>query len=65
MVDCTFVTTLLSRVKTVNGLYARDSLPDDLSIYSLKPAYKTMIKNFIDKKPIQLTEQQYFKLFNG
>jgi Helitron helicase-like domain at N-terminus/PIF1-like helicase len=60
-----WIYVMLSRVKTLNGLYARDSLPDDLSIYSLKPAYKTMIKNFIDKKPIQLTEQQYFKLFNG
>ena len=59
-----WIYVMLSRVRTLDGLYARDPLPDDLSIYALKPAYKTMIRNFKNRKPIQLTEQQYQKLLS-
>jgi hypothetical protein len=59
-----WIYVMLSRVKTLNGLYARDPLPNDLSMYALKPAYNTMITKFSDRKPIQLTEQQYYNLIH-
>lgn len=56
---------MLSRVKTLNGLFARDTLPDDMTLYALKPAYRKMIHNLSEKKPSPLTNQQYNLLLNN
>jgi PIF1-like helicase len=50
---------MLSRVRTMKGLYARKPLDCDLSKYALKPSYAAMVKKFQHKKPSQLTDRQY------
>jgi PIF1-like helicase len=53
---------MLSRVKEMKGLYAREKLPEDLTKYSRKPAYLTMIRKLASKSPTILTEEEYANL---
>ena len=53
---------MLSRVKTMQGLYARQPLDLDVSKYALKPSYTAMIAKFRNKTPAQLTKAQYKSL---
>ena len=54
-----WVYVMLSRVKTMAGLYARNYLNPDLSKYALKPAYVNMVKKLCKKKPETITNDQY------
>jgi PIF1-like helicase len=50
---------MLSRVKTMAGLYARNLLDTDLSKFNLKPSYERMLRKLRKKKPDVLTSEQY------
>jgi PIF1-like helicase len=51
---------MLSRVKSMTGLYAGDRLPVlDMTIYKLKPAYETMMSKFRTKMAVVLTDEDY------
>jgi hypothetical protein len=54
---------MLSRVKTINGLYARLPLQTDILKYSVKPVYEKMIRAFQAKSPVHFTEEDYQSLF--
>jgi Helitron helicase-like domain at N-terminus/PIF1-like helicase len=50
---------MLSRVKKMDGLYARHPLPEDMATYKLKPSYQKLISKLATRPPIQLTEEEY------
>jgi PIF1-like helicase len=50
---------MLSRVKTMKGLYARHLLEEDLAKFAPKPPYTRMIEQLQDSKPIFYAEAQY------
>jgi hypothetical protein len=53
---------MLSRVKNMRGLYARQKLPEDMALYALKPVYGNMISKLATKAPVVLTEDDYIKI---
>ena len=57
-----WVYVMLSRVKTMQGLYARNKLTTDLSKYATKESYKAMIRKFKKKKPGTISDYEYTTL---
>jgi hypothetical protein len=53
---------ILSRVKTISGLFLRTKLTDDLTEYTMPSALTTMLEKFRAKVPTYYTLQQYTQL---
>jgi hypothetical protein len=48
---------MLSSVKNMRGMYARQKLPADMANYALKQTYENMIHKLSSKTPLVLTEE--------
>ena len=58
-----WVYVMLSRVKTMKGLYMRRKLSTDLCKYAMKEPLKRMLASFDDRRPKYYTDEQYAELF--
>ena len=57
---------VLSRVKTMAGLYLRQPLDYDLKKYAKPEAMKRMLTKFAERAPIEMfTDEEYEKLYRG
>ena len=55
---------VMSRVKTIKGLFLRKSLSRDLKNYEVPRGYLSMINKLKMRRPNELTEDEYSHLSN-
>ena len=60
-----WIYTMLSRVTSLDGLFARNRLSTDLKKYSVPKSLIKMISNFRSKKPTMFTEEEYNDIKHG
>ena len=55
---------VMSRVKTIKGLFLTKSLSRDLKHYEVPKGYISLINKFKTRRPKELTEDEYSHLAN-
>jgi Helitron helicase-like domain at N-terminus/PIF1-like helicase len=59
-----WIYVMLSRVKSLSGLYARNLLSTDITKYDVKKPYKTLISKLRKQSPHRLSEDEYTALLS-
>ena len=49
----------MSRVKEMSGLFLREKLPTDITLYAVDSSLATMIKKMKTRTPRKLTDEDY------